>query len=152
MYCPTNELDQKYGNTTQVKTDKSKSINSVVCLHWLKGSCKNGNNCTFLHEHIPEKYPECQHGVNCTKQGCPFKHIKKEQKECHSYNSGYCPYGKKCKDYHKPKDICLNYLLGFCPDGPNCQLYHFKTMITPGQDNLDYLSKNLPSNEQINIL
>ena len=149
MYCPTNELDQKYGNINQVKTDKSKSVNSVVCLYWLKGLCKNGNNCNYLHEAIPEKYPECPHGINCTKQGCILKHIKKEQKECHAYNSGYCPYGKKCKDLHKQKDICLNYLLGFCPEGPNCQLYHFKTMITPGQDNLNYLTKNLPNTEQI---
>ena len=150
MYCPTNELDQKYGNITQVKTDKSKSVNSVVCLYWLKGLCKNGNNCNYLHEAIPEKLPECPHGINCTKQGCcPLKHIKKEQKECHSYSSGYCPYGKKCKDFHKQKDICLNYLLGFCPEGPNCQLYHFKTMITPGQDNLDYLAKSIPNNEQL---
>ena len=107
MYCPTNELDQKYGNINQVKTDKSKSVNSVVCLYWLKGLCKNGNNCNYLHEAIPEKYPECPHGINCTKQGCILKHIKKEQKECHAYNSGYCPYGKNVKIYINKKIFVL---------------------------------------------
>ncbi len=147
MFCPTNELDQKYIKNNQVKTDKSKSVNGTVCLFWLRGSCKNGDNCNYLHENIPEKYPECPHGLSCTKQGCLLKHTKKEQKECHSYNSGYCVHGKQCKDSHNHKNICLNYLLGFCPEGPNCPLYHFKTMITPGQDNLDYLAKNLPKFE-----
>ena len=149
MYCPTNELDQKYinNNINKIKADKSKSINGTVCYYWVKGTCKNGDSCNYLHENIPERYPDCPHGINCTKQGqgCPFKHIKKERKECPSYNSGYCSFGKQCKDLHNQKEICINYLLGFCPDGPNCQLYHFKTMITPGQDDLDYLSKSLPN-------
>ena len=150
MYCPTNELDQKYVNNNNLnKTDKSKSINGTVCLYWLKGQgqCRNGDNCKFLHEAIPEKYPECPHGINCTKQGCPLKHIKKERKECNAYNYGYCSHGNQCKDSHNQKEICLNYLLGFCPEGPNCQFYHFKTMITPGQDDLDYLAKSLPNLE-----
>ena len=136
-------------NNNQVKTDKSKSVNGVVCSFWLKNSCKYGASCKYLHEDIPEKYPECEHGINCTKPGCPFKHTKKAQKECHAYNSGYCSHGKLCKDLHKEQNICLNYLLGFCPDGPNCKLFHLKTMITPGQDNLDYLAKSLPNFEQL---
>ena len=148
MYIQTNELEQKYIKNNQIKTDKSKPVNGTVCIYWLKGTCKNGENCNFLHENILEKYPECSHGSNCNKVGCPFKHSKKEQKECHSYNSGYCVHGKNCKDCHIKKKICLNYLLGFCPEGPNCPLYHFKTMITPGQDNLDYLAKSLPKFEQ----
>ena len=150
MYFPSNELTQKYAKNTQTQTDKSKSVNGTVCIFWLKGQCKNGDNCNYLHEDIPDKYPECPYGINCTKQpGCPFKHIKREQKECHAYNSGYCSHGKQCKDLHNRKNICLNYLLGFCPEGPNCQFYHFKTMITPGQDNLDYLSKSIPNLEQL---
>ena len=149
MFCPQIDLAQKNEKHLQTKNDKSKSINEVVCYYWLTSNCKNGDNCTFLHEDIPEKYPECKNGIKCSKPGCLFKHIKREQKECHAYNSGYCSFGKQCKDLHNQKNICLNYLLGFCPEGPNCQFYHFKTMITPGQDNLDYLSKSIPNLEQL---
>ena len=146
MYCPTNELDQKYSKNPPAKVNKSKAVNAtIVCSFWLNNSCKNGDNCNYLHEDIPEKYPECQYGVNCNKPGCRLKHTKKELKECHAYNSGYCSHGKQCRDCHNQKEICLNYLLGFCPEGPNCPNFHIKTMITPGQDNLDYLSKSLPN-------
>ena len=139
------EVDGKNTNT-QTQEQKNNVIGGLVCTFWLKGICKNGANCTFLHERIEEKIPECPHGMNCIKlnNGCPFKHTVKIQKECHAYNAGYCPLGKNCKDLHKKRDICLNYLLGFCPEGPNCKLFHLKTMITPGQDNLDYLAKSIP--------
>ena len=146
MYGPTNELDQKYTRIPPAKVNKSKPVNqTTVCYFWLNNQCKNGDNCNFLHEDIPEKYPECPHGTNCNNKGCRLKH--KKEKECHSYNSGYCPKGKQCRECHNQKDICLNYLLGFCPEGPNCPNFHFKTMITPGQDNLDYLAKGLPNFE-----
>ncbi len=140
------EVDGKNTNT-QTQEQKNNVIGGLVCTFWLKGICKNGSNCKFLHEKIPEKYPECPHGMNCIKinNGCPFKHTVKLQKECHAYNAGYCPLGKNCKDLHKERDLCLNYLLGFCPEGPNCKFVHLKTMITTGQDNLDYLSKSIPN-------
>ena len=150
MFTSTKDLDEKYTNSNnQVKTDKSKSVNGVVCSFWLKNACKYGSSCKYLHEDIPEKYPECEHGINCTKinSGCPFKHTKKSQKECHNYNAGYCAHGKQCKDLHNEQNICLNYLLGFCPEGPNCKLFHLKTLINPGHDNLDYLAKSLPNLE-----
>ena len=96
---------------------------------------------------FPKNILNVHNGINCNKPGCPLKHNKKEQKECHAYNSGYCPHGKQCRDCHNQKEICLNYLLGFCPEGSNFPNFHFKTMITPGQDNLDYLVKSLPNFE-----
>ena len=139
------ETEEK--NNNQISEQKNNNIGGTVCAFFLKGNCKNGANCKFLHERIPGRTPECPHGINCTRQnnGCPFKHSKIPQKECHAYNSGYCPLGKNCKDLHIERDLCLNYLLGFCPDGPNCKLFHLKTMITPGQDNLDYLARSIPS-------
>ena len=83
MFTSTKDLDEKYTNSNnQVKTDKSKSVNGVVCSFWLKNACKYGSSCKYLHEDIPEKYPECEHGINCTKinSGCPFniqKNLKK---------------------------------------------------------------------------
>ena len=142
MYFQTKELDEKYTNTNnQIKNDKPKNKYSIVCSYWLKGSCKNGNNCNYLHEDNPDKYPECPHGLNCKTENCNLKHSKRVPKECHAYNAGYCPKGKQCKDSHKEQKICLNYLLGFCPDGPNCKLFHQKTLITNGQDDIVYLAK-----------
>lgn len=32
---------------------------SVVCKHWLRGLCKKGDHCEFLHEYDVTKMPEC---------------------------------------------------------------------------------------------
>jgi Zinc finger C-x8-C-x5-C-x3-H type (and similar) len=32
---------------------------SIVCKHWLKGLCKKGDVCEFLHEYNIRKMPEC---------------------------------------------------------------------------------------------
>lgn len=32
---------------------------SVVCKHWLRGLCKKGDQCEFLHEYDLQKMPEC---------------------------------------------------------------------------------------------
>ena len=150
MYYPKNELDGKYNNNNHNKADKSKPINSTVCIFWLNGQCKNDTNCNFLHENIPEKYPECPYGISCTKKdkGCILKHTVKAQKECNAYKLGYCVHGKQCKNCHIEQELCLNYLLGFCPEGPNCKKYHFKTMITTGHDDLNYLSRSFPKIEE----
>ena len=139
------DVDEKHTNTPN-QEQKYNNTGGQICAFWLKGNCRNGSNCKFLHGK-QGKYPECPYGMNCTRQnnGCPYKHTKIQQKECHAYNLGYCPNGKNCKDLHVEKDLCINYLLGFCPDGPNCKLFHLRTMITPGQDNLDYLARSIPS-------
>lgn len=31
----------------------------VVCKHWLRGLCKKGDQCEFLHEYDLSKMPEC---------------------------------------------------------------------------------------------
>lgn len=32
---------------------------TVVCKHWLRGLCKKGDECEFLHEFDMTKMPEC---------------------------------------------------------------------------------------------
>jgi len=32
---------------------------AVVCKHWLRGLCKKGDDCEFLHEYDMAKMPEC---------------------------------------------------------------------------------------------
>ena len=31
----------------------------IVCKHWLRGLCKKGDDCEFLHQYDMEKMPEC---------------------------------------------------------------------------------------------
>ncbi len=32
---------------------------TIVCKHWLRGLCKKGDQCEFLHEYDMSKMPEC---------------------------------------------------------------------------------------------
>lgn len=32
---------------------------TIVCKHWLRGLCKKGDQCEFLHEFDMAKMPEC---------------------------------------------------------------------------------------------
>ena len=32
---------------------------TIVCKHWLRGLCKKGDSCEFLHEYDMTKMPEC---------------------------------------------------------------------------------------------
>ena len=36
-----------------------KGDRTVVCKHWLRGLCKKGDDCEFLHEYDMSKMPEC---------------------------------------------------------------------------------------------
>lgn len=31
----------------------------VVCKHWLRGLCKRGDDCDFLHVYDPARMPQC---------------------------------------------------------------------------------------------
>ena len=127
------EGEEKNQNN-QTPEQKNNNNGGTICSFYLKGYCKNGDKCKFLH-------PEGQLGKQNSDSAVKF--IKK--RECQAYNAGYCQQGKNCKDLHVERNLCINYLLGFCPEGPNCKLFHFKTMIPPGQDNLDYLAKSIPN-------
>lgn len=37
----------------------TKGEKTVVCKHWLRGLCKKGDQCEFLHEYDMTKMPEC---------------------------------------------------------------------------------------------
>lgn len=127
------DIDEKLQNN-QIQEQKNNNVSGTNCTFYLKGICRNGAACKFLH-------PEGQQGKQILESANKYQ----KRKECHAYNSGYCPLGKNCKDLHVERNICINYLLGFCPEGPNCKLFHLKTMITSGQDNLDYLAKSIPN-------
>lgn len=106
-----------------------KGEKTVVCKHWLRGLCKKGDDCEFLHEFDMTKMPECfffsKYG-QCNNKECPFLHIDPEQKlkDCPWYDRGFCRHGPNCKNRHVRRLVCQNYLCGFCLDGSKCKYVH----------------------------
>ena len=48
-------------NLGLVEVDKKKRPdNAIVCKHWLRGLCKKGDNCEFLHVYALDKMPESE--------------------------------------------------------------------------------------------
>ncbi|XP_038021527.1 putative cleavage and polyadenylation specificity factor subunit 4-like protein isoform X1 [Anas platyrhynchos] len=105
---------------------------AVVCKHWLRGLCKKGNGCGFLHGYDVTKRPECYfHNKfgECSIKDCPFLHVDTtvdNSRACPWYDRGFCRNGPSCKYKHRRRVMCANYLVGFCPEGPNCKFMHLK--------------------------
>uniref|UniRef100_A0A914ZG25 Cleavage and polyadenylation specificity factor subunit 4 n=2 Tax=Parascaris univalens TaxID=6257 RepID=A0A914ZG25_PARUN len=109
---------------------------AVVCKHWLRGLCKKGDQCEFLHEYDLSKMPECfffSKYMACSNRECPFRHIDPESKikDCPWYDRGFCRHGPYCKHRHRRRVLCPNYLAGFCPDGKNCKYAHPSFSLPP---------------------
>ena len=103
----------------------------VVCKHWLRGLCKKGDSCDFLHRLDHDRMPECWYFSNfgeCGNKECIFLHIRPDEKtlDCSWFARGFCKHGQRCRLRHTRKKPCPKYLAGFCPDGPNCQFGHAK--------------------------
>ena len=107
---------------------------TVVCKHWLRGLCKRGDECDFLHVYDPSRMPECLffvHYGECTNKDCIFLHTRPDEKsnECPWYARGFCKHGAMCRNRHTRRKVCPHYLQGFCPMGPKCQLAHPKLLV-----------------------
>lgn len=103
-------------------------FNSLVCKHWLRGLCKKGDTCEFLHEFNLRKMPECnfflRNGFCSNGDECLYLHIDPDSKlpPCPNYDQGFCPLGPRCAKKHVRKKLCPYFLAGFCPDGRECKL------------------------------
>ncbi|XP_075626875.1 putative cleavage and polyadenylation specificity factor subunit 4-like protein [Balearica regulorum gibbericeps] len=103
---------------------------TVVCKHWLRGLCKKGDGCDFLHEYDATKMPECYFYSKfgeCSNKDCPFLHIDATTSTvgCPWYDRGFCRHGPLCKYKHTRRVMCANYLVGFCPEGPKCKFMQY---------------------------
>jgi cleavage and polyadenylation specificity factor subunit 4 len=103
----------------------------IICKHWLKGLCKKGDACEFLHEYNVRKMPECwffnKHGYCQIVEECLYRHIDPVSRigVCDCYERGFCPLGPDCIKRHvKGKRICQMFLTGFCPLGKECHDAH----------------------------
>ena len=102
-------------------------FNSLVCKHWLRGLCKKGESCEFLHEYNLRKMPECnffvRNGYCSNGDECLYLHIDPRSKlpPCPHYERGFCELGPRCSKRHVRRKLCPYYLAGFCPDGRTCK-------------------------------
>jgi cleavage and polyadenylation specificity factor subunit 4 len=98
-----------------------------VCKHWLRGLCKKGETCEFLHEYNLRRMPECSYysrTLTCSNgDDCLYLHVDPDSKRppCPHYDRGFCPLGPHCSLKHNKRDkLCPYYLAGFCPEGKGC--------------------------------
>uniref|UniRef100_A0A2K6G0D3 Cleavage and polyadenylation specificity factor subunit 4 n=1 Tax=Propithecus coquereli TaxID=379532 RepID=A0A2K6G0D3_PROCO len=121
----------------------------VVCKHWLRGLCKKGDPCKFLHQYDVTRMPQCYFYSkfgDCNNKECSFLHVKPalKSRDCPWYDQGFCKdAGPLCKYRHVPRIMCLNYLVGFCPEGPKCEFAHLSA--SPGTQHLLLLLRKLRS-------
>lgn len=122
-----------------------------MCKHWLRGLCKKGDQCEFLHEYDMTKMPECYFYSRfnaCHNKECPFLHIDPESKikDCPWYDRGFCRHGPHCRHRHVRRVLCMNYLSGFCPDGSLCKYMHPRFELPPPPEvNKDAATKRAPT-------
>ncbi|TRZ13872.1 hypothetical protein HGM15179_013251 [Zosterops borbonicus] len=104
----------------------------AVCKHWLRGLCKRGDGCDFLHDPEASRTPECHFHSRlgeCSDKDCSFLHVAATTSVpagCPWYDRGFCRHGPLCKYKHNRREMCANYLVGFCPEGPKCKFVHLK--------------------------
>ncbi|KAH8928010.1 hypothetical protein BT69DRAFT_1213412, partial [Atractiella rhizophila] len=109
----------------------------TVCKHWLRGLCKKGATCEFLHEYNLRKMPECwffaKYGYCSNGDECMYLHVDEQMRrsECPKYRLGFCSDGPTCPLKHVRRPLCPGYLTGFCPQGPNCPMGHPKANLEP---------------------
>lgn len=117
----------QYGNKCSYRHIRGDKM--IVCKFWLRGLCKKGDDCEFLHQYDMVKMPVCYFYSNfgrCDNDDCMYQHISAEMRiqACPWYARGFCKHGATCKRRHVRKVLCPNFLTGFCPDGPDCEFEH----------------------------
>ncbi|XP_063710035.1 cleavage and polyadenylation specificity factor subunit 4 [Culicoides brevitarsis] len=122
---------------------------TIVCKHWLRGLCKKGDQCEFLHEFDMTKMPECYFYSRfnaCHNKECPFLHIDPESKikDCPWYDRGFCRHGPSCRHRHVRRVLCMNYLAGFCPQGAECKYMHPRFELPPPPESKDGIAGKKP--------
>jgi cleavage and polyadenylation specificity factor subunit 4 len=133
-HCPLGPTcPDRHPTPSRISTSTSSSTiapssthGSLVCKHFLKGLCKKGFKCEYLHEYNLRRMPECQSfarsGYCPNGDECLYQHVKEDAKlpVCERYDRGFCELGPICAKRHVRKKMCPFYLAGFCPEGRAC--------------------------------
>lgn len=102
LHCPlrhTTPSSQNFQPPKQLPTHpRERERLATVCKHWLRGLCKKGDACEFLHEYNLRRMPECwwyaKYGYCSAGDECLYAHPKERRIECPDYNRGFCKLGK----------------------------------------------------------
>jgi len=102
LHCPlrhTNPSTLNFQPPRQLPTHpRERERLSTVCKHWLRGLCKKGDACEFLHEYNLRRMPECwwfsKYGYCSAGDECLYAHPKERKVECPDYNRGFCKLGE----------------------------------------------------------
>ncbi|GAA99207.1 uncharacterized protein L969DRAFT_86418 [Mixia osmundae IAM 14324] len=128
--CPLRHVRPSIRNFRPMPAEGRGALSKTICKHWLKGLCKKGPGCEFLHELNMRKMPECwfftQFRFCASGDDCMYLHLVEAErlKDCEAYTRGFCHLGPSCPDKHSRKTACPSYLNGFCPLGAHCSLVH----------------------------
>ncbi|KAK2461841.1 hypothetical protein APHAL10511_006304 [Amanita phalloides] len=139
LHCPLRHTSPSIHNFQPPKQlpthPRERERLATVCKHWLRGLCKKGDACEFLHEYNLRRMPECwwfaKYGYCSAGDECLYAHPKERRVECPDYNRGFCKLGPDCPRKHVRKVACQMYLTGFCPLGPDCARGHPKSDLPP---------------------
>ena len=101
LLCPlrhTSPSPQNFQPPKQLPTHpRDRERLATVCKHWLRGLCKKGDACEFLHEYNLRRMPECwwfaKYGYCSAGDECLYAHPKERKVECPDYNRGFCKLG-----------------------------------------------------------
>lgn len=102
MHCPlrhTTPSSQNFQPPKQLPTHpRDRERLATVCKHWLRGLCKKGDACEFLHEYNLRRMPECwwfaKYGYCSAGDECLYAHPKERRVECPDYKRGFCKLGE----------------------------------------------------------
>jgi hypothetical protein len=102
LHCPLRHTDPSPLNFQPAKQmpthPRDRDRLATVCKHWLRGLCKKGDACEFLHEYNLRRMPECwwfaKYGYCSAGDECLYAHPKERKIECPDYNRGFCKLGK----------------------------------------------------------
>jgi len=140
LHCPLRHTIPSPLNFQSTKSNPIYSANRLptVCKHWLRGLCKKGDSCEFLHEYNLRRMPECwwfaKYGFCSAGDECLYAHPKERRVECPDYKRGFCALGPQCPRKHVKRVACQLYLTGFCPNGPDCTRGHPKPEVPAPED------------------
>lgn len=99
LHCPLRHTSPSAQNFQPAKLPPThpRERLSTVCKHWLRGLCKKGDACEFLHEYNLRRMPECwwyaKYGYCSAGDECLYAHPKERKVECPDYNRGFCKLG-----------------------------------------------------------
>lgn len=94
------------------------AMRRTVCKHWLRGLCKKGDACDYLHEYDLRRMAECRFystfGFCNSGDECLYVHIDPsvKRRECELYKRGFCPRGtcfSHTQGHSAPRNTCCRW-------------------------------------------